>query len=116
MRRKSPGARSAQAQPIPDTAIVDLTSIGAATLAGAATGQTATLERFQPAGPLPPHTTRLLLVRCPGGFMLFDRDARLDSHSSANPAEAIAVAATPLDLVLKIEAWALSAPPAEYSA
>jgi hypothetical protein len=81
-----------------------------------ATGQTATLERFQPAGPQPPHTTRLLLIRSPGGFMLFNRDDRIDTHSSANPADAIAVAATPLDLVLKIEAWALAAPPADYPA
>lgn len=77
---------------------------------------TATLERFQPAGPRLPRTTRLLIVRCPGGFMAFDGDDKLDGQIDADPAEAVAVAATPLDLVLKIEAWALTTPPAEYPA
>jgi hypothetical protein len=119
MPRKTGPARKAVSPTIPEptTATTHLASLGAAPLAGASHDATGpTLERFSPAGPVPPHTTRLLIVRCPGGFMAFDGDGKLDGQIDADPAEAIALAATPLDLVVKIEAWALASPPPEYPA
>lgn len=67
-------------------------------------------------GPVPGHTTRLLIVRSPGGFLVFSGDLPDHSQLDADPAEAIAVAATAPDLSAKVVAWANAKPAPEYPA
>jgi hypothetical protein len=58
-----------------------------------------------PPTPPVPHTTRLLIVRAPGGFTLFDADGVHLDQPDADPAQAIAVASTHADLVARMRVW-----------
>lgn len=91
-------------------------ALGAASLAAAASlpsaSPAAELVRFEPNGPVPPFSTELIIVRSPGGFSLFS-GIDLDDISDARPELAVALSGTPLDLVIKVEAWAHAAAPAD---
>jgi hypothetical protein len=63
--------------------------------------------------PAVPHTTRLLIVRAPGGYTLFDADWVGRDEVDTDPAEVIAVASTADDLVRRIRDWTAAQPTAE---
>ena len=69
------------------------------------------LGRAHEAPPAVPHTTRLLIVRAPGGFTVFNGD-----YMSEEPESAIAVASTADDLVRRIRDWTTAQPAPEYPA
>ena len=65
--------------------------------------------------PATPHTTRLLIVRAPGGYTLFDADGIELTQVDADPANAIGVASTGDDLVRRIRDWVAAQPAVEIS-
>ena len=65
--------------------------------------------------PAVPHSTRLQIVRAPGGFILFGAANDFD-QADADPADAIAVASTADDLVRRIRDWTDAQPAPEFPA
>jgi len=71
-----------------------------------------------PAAPPPwmpqaiPYSHRLLIVRAPGGFVLFEADSVGPDQADADPAHAIAVASDPDALIDRLRAWAHATPAA----
>jgi hypothetical protein len=66
-------------------------------------------------GPNPPHSQRLQIVRAAGGYILFSADVDFD-QADADPADAVAVASTPQELVRHVDAWANALPPESFPA
>jgi hypothetical protein len=66
-------------------------------------------------GPNPPHSQRLQIVRAAGGYILFSADVDFD-QADADPADAVAVASTPQELVRRVDAWANALPPESFPA
>jgi hypothetical protein len=67
---------------------------------------------FQPPGfaperaPTPPHSTLLLIVRSPGGFVLLNPDSADGDINDLMPHHAVAIAGTPAALAAQVTAWA----------
>ncbi len=66
--------------------------------------------------PTPPHSAYLAIARTPGGFVLLDPDNADGDVVRLTPLDAVAVAATPRDLIAQVTAWATAQPPAEFPA
>lgn len=84
-------------------------AIGRATLAGHPLDHPAI--RQHPTPPPVPFCQQVTIVRAPGGFTLFATEPH-GGFSEIDPAEAIAVASTPSDLLARIQEWAGKREPA----
>ncbi len=76
----------------------------------------ALLGRPHEAPPATPHTTRLLIVRAPGGYTLFDADCIELTQADADPANAVGVASTGDDLARRIREWVNAEPAPKFEA
>jgi hypothetical protein len=65
--------------------------------------------------PNPPHSQRLQIVRAQGGYIMFAADDDFD-QADADPADAVAVASTPQELLRRVDAWAQADAPNSYPA